>query len=663
MKNQSSITRKKKSTVNSLLRDSKPHRLALLCLLICSSSAFQFSNFTPVYRPKLETLPLGQALLSDVREFLSTPERDATLLENILQSGTINGFFDHKQVFGVFEVLFEEYPSHVKGFHSIGQTFQGNEIMALRLGQRQLKPHKPISNSVYSEHFGDQKHSDPVALRSLILMTGAHHSRELLTQNMIVKVALEHLHKLVHAHEKGASFGQMTDLLLVPFVNLDGHKFISDVFDFETGQSPRIQNPFFAETSKSVPKFSDAKYKRKNMNTGYCLDDASGVDVGVDLNRNYGYHWTHYEKDDENECSEVYKGPFPFSEPETNSMRRLIEREKNFLVLILNFHTYGNLWVRPFNFSRHARLGHFGIDQHLLSFYNQMETEIKQLTPAAQVGNAIKMVDYKAMGEASDWALGEHKIVAYSPELGYSDARFDNFFIAREIINKALNENFRVIDRMISKSLYTARDFEFYLSNRQEFVLALDNQTLGKVFNGKFVVQASDKAFFGAVEEVWLEQEGFEREKLVFRMVNLDGESPDEPVQNEEGQPRVIQGINDNYFMQIDFSELNYLSKMRLIFGLKRKGPELTKVTFELGIVVNDIFEIQKFEFSQVFSYSKFWKYCFLFIMYLNLVGVLILILFKCIFPIDFFMKNPFDFRRNINENNNLSASAEVKNK
>lgn len=44
-------------------------------------------------------------------------------------------------------------------------------------------------------------------------------------------------------------------------------------------------------------------------------------------------------------------------------------------------------------------------------------------------GNAERTVQYNADGEAADWILSEHGIVAASPELGTRDYRSYNFFI------------------------------------------------------------------------------------------------------------------------------------------------------------------------------------------------------------------------------------------
>jgi len=58
-------------------------------------------------------------------------------------------------------------------------------------------------------------------------------------------------------------------LVIVPIVNLDSYSLITKSF--------------------GTPKWDELKLKRKNMNKKYCGDKI--VDSGVDLNRNYGFHY------------------------------------------------------------------------------------------------------------------------------------------------------------------------------------------------------------------------------------------------------------------------------------------------------------------------------------------------------------------------------------
>jgi len=59
------------------------------------------------------------------------------------------------------------------------------------------------------------------------------------------------------------------------------------------------------------------------MNSKHCSKNK--VEMGVDLNRNYGFHYGQ-NLDDTDECSESYRGPYAFSEPETQAIKKLIEK-------------------------------------------------------------------------------------------------------------------------------------------------------------------------------------------------------------------------------------------------------------------------------------------------------------------------------------------------
>lgn len=48
-------------------------------------------------------------------------------------------------------------------------------------------------------------------------------------------------------------------------------------------------------------------------------------------------------------CSECYRGPEPFSEPETKAVRSFIDQHKKQIKFIYNFHSNGNMWIYPYN--------------------------------------------------------------------------------------------------------------------------------------------------------------------------------------------------------------------------------------------------------------------------------------------------------------------------
>jgi hypothetical protein len=46
-------------------------------------------------------------------------------------------------------------------------------------------------------------------------------------------------------------------------------------------------------------------------------------------------------------CQGDYCGDFPFSEPETKSMRKFLRKRKNKIVAYFSIHSYSQLWLYP----------------------------------------------------------------------------------------------------------------------------------------------------------------------------------------------------------------------------------------------------------------------------------------------------------------------------
>lgn len=149
--------------------------------------------------------------------------------------------------------MLKTYPQHVTQ-KEIGKSFEGRSLYSYKL------------HSLIDE-------SKPTT-KSIVLFTGVHHARELLTANMIVKIFVETLHNLLYQTSQH-TFWHFCDLLIVPLVNIDGHAFISKAYGTQS--------------------WASNKDKRKNMNSNYC--PTSDVNEGVDLNRNYGFHYGESSED------------------------------------------------------------------------------------------------------------------------------------------------------------------------------------------------------------------------------------------------------------------------------------------------------------------------------------------------------------------------------
>lgn len=70
----------------------------------------------------------------------------------------------------------------------------------------------------------------------------------------------------------------------------------------------------------------------------------------MDLNRNWDYQWGG-KGTSGNPCDQDFRGYKPFSELETIAVKQYVEAHKHKVVLYINFHAYGQLWMTPYGFS------------------------------------------------------------------------------------------------------------------------------------------------------------------------------------------------------------------------------------------------------------------------------------------------------------------------
>ena len=142
---------------------------------------------------------------------------------------------------------------------------------------------------------------NPISSKPGILLTGAHHSRELASIQMPLYSVLRLLQGgIVNNQPKFRAMLAQNKYYIVPVVNVDGLAFIEDQY-LKTGE---------------------ISLKRKNMNLKY-LDRCEGdlEATGVDLNRNYGVAWDKPGGSSPDPCEENFRGDEPFSEPETRAIR------------------------------------------------------------------------------------------------------------------------------------------------------------------------------------------------------------------------------------------------------------------------------------------------------------------------------------------------------
>lgn len=160
--------------------------------------------------------------------------------------------------------------------------------------------------------------------RTGILFLGGTHARELVNPETVVSFALRLCD--AYTNNAGLTFGprsytaptiQMVvnalDIFLVPMVNPDGRHLCL------------TSDPWWRKNRSNHPGLP-------------CR--------GVDLNRNYDFLWSSGIGTSSDSCSQVFKGPSAFSEPETRNIRWMVDNFPG-LACLVDIHSYMELILYP----------------------------------------------------------------------------------------------------------------------------------------------------------------------------------------------------------------------------------------------------------------------------------------------------------------------------
>ncbi len=241
--------------------------------------------------------------------------------------------------------------SDVASLLSIGNSVQSRKLWALRINTTQK---------------GNQASKKPG-----VVFVGTIHARE----HLATTVALELACKLCENKEKLRHLISQCDIYIIPLINPDG-----------------------VEYDLAGPHY---KYFRKNMRIN------PDKKIGVDLNRNFGYGWGGRGSSNIT-GSETYRGPFAFSEPETQALKQFLESKPTIKTFIA-YHAYGELILYPWG-NTSQPIDNLG-DRKL---HEQIAHEMSKIT-GYRPYQASKL--YIASGDTTDWTYATHRIISFTIEL------------------------------------------------------------------------------------------------------------------------------------------------------------------------------------------------------------------------------------------------------
>ena len=259
--------------------------------------------------------------------------------------------------------LSSQYPD-IMSLESYGTTYEGRELWLVKI----------------SDHV-DLEEKEPG-----VLLMGAHHGNELPSYEALL-FFIQYVLENYTTNDRVRTVVDTTQIFVFPMVNPDG-----------------------VEYSLTTQEW------RKNREPNY---DSAGtiISYGVDLNRNYGFHWDRLELFPNlygarwvtSPDSWNYRGEAAFSEKETTAVKTFVEQ--HLINISISYHSYGEFLTYPWtdNSGRTPDEEQFVSVGEGICHINQYELYGTQNTLIPRPGGTL--------GTSENWLYGTQGILSYTLEL------------------------------------------------------------------------------------------------------------------------------------------------------------------------------------------------------------------------------------------------------
>lgn len=286
-------------------------------------------------------------------------------------------YHNYSELTAKLQELTTQYQS-ISQLSSIGKTNEGRDIWSVRIS-------------------GNLAHADELPA---VIFMGGHHARE----HLSVELPLYYIEYFLTEYAKGnariVNLVNSRDIHVIPMVNPDGAEY-DIASDYKLWRKSRSKN-------------SDGTF-------------------GVDLNRNYGYNWGTGGSSDK-PMSDTYRGPRPFSEPETQAIKKYIEDHQN-ITILLSFHTFTQLILYPWGHKKES----------ITTVLDKQVHEVMANKMAEWNGYKPMQTSklYISSGDTTDWAYGTQKIISFTFELdpGGNGMNWGGFYPGAAIIPEVIRKN------------------------------------------------------------------------------------------------------------------------------------------------------------------------------------------------------------------------------
>jgi len=313
---------------------------------------------TPEYKPTFTAVLQERGItydimISNVQELIDQQlYRDNTTVPDAFSLTQYNTLEDIQQYLTDFSNKHPSFCQVVK----VGASYQNRDILAVRITDGNSRKTRSI------------------------WIQGGIHAREWISPATLLYIMTQSLEQNV---DEWSSIYQLAEIYWIPNINPDGYTY--------TRSNDRMWR------------------KSRKINSGSSC-------TGVDLNRNYGIGWGRNDGSSSNPCSDTFRGPSAYSEPEistTTSFISTLASQTN-LVGFMDMHSYSQLWLAPWGYiydqTTHAQLQNTLAGECVVALRSWYGTVYRY--------GPISDVLYLASGGSVDWAYGALGVVySYTPEL------------------------------------------------------------------------------------------------------------------------------------------------------------------------------------------------------------------------------------------------------
>ncbi|MBD3636111.1 MAG: immune inhibitor A [Crocinitomicaceae bacterium] len=288
------------------------------------------------------------------------------------QLGTMGGFYKYQEFLDELDSMYSKYPNIISQRAPISTftTIDGNPIYWLRISDN------PTVDEAEEE----------------VLYTALHHAREPASLSQLIYY-MWYVLENYGTDPEITYLVDNTEMYFVPMINPDGYR----------------------HNELTDPNGGGMHRKNRNPISG------GGNNLGVDLNRNYGYHFDS-SGTSMDPANDTWPGTNEFSEIETQAMKWFVLQHD--FKFAFNNHTHGNLLLYPIGWASNEFAPHH-------SYFDSFTAYMVKHNGYANMKSSGL---YPASGDSDDWMYideigmnGKDTIFALTPEVS-SEGTWNDFW-------------------------------------------------------------------------------------------------------------------------------------------------------------------------------------------------------------------------------------------